>query len=469
MMCSSSSSPAIRLGLSAWPGLMDRPIRPLFPEWFHDEVQIQAFVLASDRQHDSDVLAMNAGAASLGLSELPFQGPLASVRLGRVDGQLVPFPTQDELEESELDLIVSGTKDAVLMIEGFAREMPEDQMIEALAEAHRIIGELCDLQIELFEKAGVVKKEYEVPPPDGVYERVRDAFYHELKTAKQTPGKQARADAVHEVKAKALGELIPDQKAEGAISLVAFGHAWHKLEEHAVRDLILDGKRTDGRDTKTVRADRLRGRRAAPRARLGPLPARRDAGAGHRHAGHRRATSSASTAWSRSTARSSCCTTTSRRSASARCRPIRGPGRREIGHGALAERSLKAGHPAAGEVPLHHPRRLRHPRVQRLQQHGQRLRRHPGADGRRRADQRPGGRHLHRPGQGSRRPAASCSPTSSATRTTSATWTSRSPAPADGITGIQLDLKIDGISEEIIRAALAAGPRGPPRNPHARC
>src|SRR6266480_2902906 len=160
--------------------LMDRPIRPLFPEWFHDEVQVQAFVLASDRQQDSDVLAMNAGAASLGLSELPFQGPLASVRMGRIDGQLVPFPTQDELEESELDLIVSGTKEAILMIEGFAREMPEDQMIEALAEAHRVIGELCDLQTELCSKAGVVKKEYEVPPADGVYERVQDAYYHEL-------------------------------------------------------------------------------------------------------------------------------------------------------------------------------------------------------------------------------------------------------------------------------------------------
>ena len=106
--------------------LMDRPIRPLFPAGFFDEVQIQSFVLASDRQSDGDVLAMNGASAALGLSPLPFQGPIASVRLGHVDGRFIPFPTQDELEESDLDLIVSGSKTAVLMIEGFAREMPED-------------------------------------------------------------------------------------------------------------------------------------------------------------------------------------------------------------------------------------------------------------------------------------------------------------------------------------------------------
>ena len=92
---------------------------------------------------------------------------MAAVRLGRIDGQFVPFPTQDELEESDLDLIVSGSKDAILMIEGFAREMPENDMAEAIQECHRIIREICDLQNELFAKANVQKKQYEVPPPDG--------------------------------------------------------------------------------------------------------------------------------------------------------------------------------------------------------------------------------------------------------------------------------------------------------------
>src|SRR3954471_15654825 len=126
---------------------MARPTRPLFPAWFHDEVQMQSFVLASDRQNDADVLAMNGASAALGLSPLPFDGPLGAVRLGHIDGQFVPFPTQDDLEDSDLDLIVSGSKDAILMIEGFAREMPEDRMLEALREAHRLIKSLCELQL----------------------------------------------------------------------------------------------------------------------------------------------------------------------------------------------------------------------------------------------------------------------------------------------------------------------------------
>jgi len=117
--------------------LMDRPIRPLFPDGFYDEVQIQASVLSSDKQNDGDVLAMNGASAALCVSQLPFRGPLGSVRLGHVDGVFVPFPTQDQLEESDLDLVISGSETAVLMIEGFAREMPEDRMLEAIAEAHR--------------------------------------------------------------------------------------------------------------------------------------------------------------------------------------------------------------------------------------------------------------------------------------------------------------------------------------------
>ena len=126
--------------------LMDRPIRPLWPEWFHDEVQAQAFVMASDRQNDGDVLAMNGASTALVVSPLPFQGPIGSVRLGCIGGKFVPFPTHDELEESELDLIVSGSKESILMIEGFAREMPEDRMAEAVMTAHQYIRQICEMQ-----------------------------------------------------------------------------------------------------------------------------------------------------------------------------------------------------------------------------------------------------------------------------------------------------------------------------------
>ncbi len=132
--------------------LIDRPIRPLFPEGFNDEVQCQSFVLSSDRQNDADILAMNGTAAALMISPLPFLGPIASVRVGRIDGEFVPLPTHEELEESELDLIVSGTDQAVAMIEGFARELPEDVMADAIEYAHGVIREILAMQRELVEK-----------------------------------------------------------------------------------------------------------------------------------------------------------------------------------------------------------------------------------------------------------------------------------------------------------------------------
>ena len=130
-------------------------------------------MLASDRQNDGDVLAMIGASAALGLSPLPFEGPIGSVRLGHIGGKFVPFPTQDELEESDLDLIVSGSKDAILMIEGFAREMPEDKMLEALREAHRFIREICDLQLELFSKLKIEKTPYTAPPDDGLMAKLK--------------------------------------------------------------------------------------------------------------------------------------------------------------------------------------------------------------------------------------------------------------------------------------------------------
>ena len=124
---------------------------------------------------------------------MPFQGPIGSVRLGHVDGKFVPFPTQDELEESDLDLIVSGSRDAVLMIEGFARELPEDQMLEAIRVAHGYIKQICDLQVELFAKVKVEKKQYRGPAaPTASTTSSRAKYYADFKAAKQTVG-QARS------------------------------------------------------------------------------------------------------------------------------------------------------------------------------------------------------------------------------------------------------------------------------------
>jgi polyribonucleotide nucleotidyltransferase len=330
--------------------LMDRPIRPLFPAGFYDEVQIQAFVLASDRQIDGDVLAMNGASAALTLSPLPFQGPIGSVRLGLIDGRFVPFPTQDQLEESELDLIVSGSRDAVLMIEGFAREMPEDRMAAALAEAHRIIKEIVSLQEELAAKAEVVKAEFVPPPDDGLYERLKTSHYNDFKVAKQTEGKQNRAAAVSALKEKVVAKLIPDPTAEGAVTEQAFASAWSKLEECVVRDLILSGTRPDGRDTKTLRNIECL---------VDVLP--RVHGSAVFQRGETQALITVTLGTSKDEQRVDGLFEEYSKKfmldyyfppfSVGEVKRITGPGRREIGHGALAERSVKPVLPDPEEFP----------------------------------------------------------------------------------------------------------------------
>jgi polyribonucleotide nucleotidyltransferase len=330
--------------------LMDRPIRPMFPKWFRDEVQIQSFVLSSDKQNDGDILAMNGASAALCISHMPFLGPLGSVRLGHIDGQFVPFPTQDQLEESDLDLIVSGSKDAVLMIEGFAREFPEARMAEAVMECHRIIKELCDLQIELANKVGVVKMEYTIPPDDGLYESLKGKFYAELKTAKQTSGKQNRAEAVSAVKAKALADTIPDPSATGAVLATRFSTVWHDLTEQVVRDLILAGTRPDGRGPKDLRGIECE---------IDLLP--RVHGSAMFQRGETQALITITLGTGRDEQRVDGLIDEYSKKfmldynfpsfSVGEVRPIRGPGRREIGHGALAERSVKPVLPDPEDFP----------------------------------------------------------------------------------------------------------------------
>jgi polyribonucleotide nucleotidyltransferase len=319
--------------------LMDRPIRPLFPEGFGDEVQIQAFVLSSDRQTDGDVLAMNGSAASLGISSLPFQGPLASVRLGQLGGKFIPFPTQDELETSTLDLIVSGTRESVLMIEGFGRELPEAEMAEAIMTAHGYIRELCDLQQELIDKVGPQKLDFKAPTSDGLYDVLKSKYYDKAKAAKTTEGKHARADAMSAVKKEALAALIPDPMAEGAYSPASFSKSWHDLEAKIVRDLILEGKRADGRDGKTLRPIECE---------VDLLP--RVHGSAVFQRGETQALVTITLGTGRDEQRvDGLFDEYSKRFmldynfpsfSVGEVRPIRGPGRREIGHGALAERSV---------------------------------------------------------------------------------------------------------------------------------
>lgn len=330
--------------------LMDRPIRPLFPDGFNDEVQIQALVLSSDLQTDGDILAMNGAAAALMISSLPFQGPLASVRVGKIDGQLVIFPTADQLEESELDLIISGNEKSILMIEGFSQEMPETEMAEAISFAHNVVREIIGLMNELVERVRPTKIEFVAPPNNGLLDRLKSTFWDRYRQAKTTDGKLARAEAVAAVKAAALAEFIPDKNAEGAICEVDFNVAWHKLELAVVRELILTGTRPDGRDHTSLRHIECE---------TDVLP--RTHGSAIFQRGETQALVTVTLGTSRDEQRVDGLVEEYSKKfmldynfpsySVGECRPIRGPGRREIGHGALAERSVAPVVPDPDDFP----------------------------------------------------------------------------------------------------------------------
>jgi polyribonucleotide nucleotidyltransferase len=331
--------------------LMDRPIRPLFPEGFADEVQCQAMVLASDRQTDGDVLAMNGTAAALFISALPFHGPVASVRVARIDGQLCVFPTHDELETSDVDMIVSGTEDEISMIEGFAREVPEDEMLEAIQFAHEAIREICELQRQLAQRAGTERRAF-TPPADAIdlAKRLKDSFYGALRQAKTIPGKQERAEAVAGVKAQALAQFIPDPAAPGALTTGQFDRAWGELVSRVVRDLIIAGTRPDGRDRQSLRPILCE---------VDVLP--RVHGSAIFQRGETQALITVTLGTKQDEQRvDGLVDEYSKRFmldynfppfSVGECRPIRGPGRREFGHGALAERSLNSVLPEPEDFP----------------------------------------------------------------------------------------------------------------------
>lgn len=330
--------------------LIDRPIRPLFPEGFRDDVQVQSIVLSSDVQNDADVLGMNGAACALFISSLPFTGPIASTRVGRVDGAFVAFPTHAQLEESDLDMIVSANEREVVMIEGFAQEMPESEMLDAIKFAHGICREVISLQRELFEKIQPVKVKYDIPDDTALVGQLRSAYYDRFKEAKQTEGKQARNDACNALRQIALAEMIPDATAEGAITKDTLYRAWHTLENRVVRDSILAGMRADGRDSKSLRNIHCE---------TDLLP--RTHGTALFQRGETQAFVTVTLGTPRDEQRVDGMMDEYSKKfmldynfpsfSVGECKPIRAPGRREIGHGMLAERSLEPILPDPDDFP----------------------------------------------------------------------------------------------------------------------
>ncbi len=235
--------------------LIDRPIRPLFDKAFKCETQIIATVLSHDLENDPDIVAMVAVSAALAIANLPFKGPVGAARVGLIDGAFVLNPTLDDMENSRLDLVVAGTKDAVLMVESEARELSEDDMLGAVMFGHKEFQPVIEAIERLAAKAAKPAREVEPVDLSDLVEAVRAEVGEELKAAYSIVEKMARHDAVDAAREKALAALCPEEKAEaGECEPAKVLEAFKQLEKEIVRGQILDtGTRIDGRKLDEVR------------------------------------------------------------------------------------------------------------------------------------------------------------------------------------------------------------------------
>jgi polyribonucleotide nucleotidyltransferase len=331
--------------------LIDRPIRPLFPAGYMNEVQVMAAVLSADLENDPDILSLIGSSAALHLSQIPFLKVTGSVRVGRIGNEFILMPTHTQLEESDLDLIVSGTRDAVTMIEGFAREFSEENMLQAIQFAHQHIVTVIAMIQELREGAGLGAKAPRAPAPENPLLKVfRDRFFNDFRELKQTGGKHARAEAIRGLRDRIYEEFLGGKGKEPEYTPEQVVAAFENLEERVVRDLILEGKRIDGRSPKALRQITCE---------VGVLP--RTHGSAIFTRGETQALVTTTLGTTSDEQRVDGLVEEYSKKfmldynfppfSTGETKPIRGPGRREIGHGALAERSLKAVIPSPDKFP----------------------------------------------------------------------------------------------------------------------
>ncbi|MCW2277889.1 polyribonucleotide nucleotidyltransferase [Heliophilum fasciatum] len=328
--------------------LIDRPIRPLFPKGFRNDVQVVATVLSVDQDCQPEIVAMIGASAALMLSDVPFEGPIGGVIVGRIDGQLVINPSVQEAEKSDMHLVVAGTKDAVMMVEAGANEVPEDEMIEAIMFGHDQIRQIVEFQESIAATSGKEKRELKLHAVDEeLAARVREFAQEQLEAAVRNPEKLARQDDISRVNQATLDALLPDfPDQEKSIREVL-----ESIVKKIVRRMItVEKARPDGRDLTEIRPITVE---------VGILP--RTHGSGLFTRGQTQVLN--------------ICTLgtisdlqildglgmeESKRYihhynfpsySVGETRPMRGPGRREIGHGALAERALLPVIPSEEQFP----------------------------------------------------------------------------------------------------------------------
>ncbi len=237
--------------------MIDRPIRPLFPKGWRYETQLVTIPLSIDHVHPYDILAMNGASAALMVSNIPLPTPVGAVRIGKVDGNFVVNPDEaDLLDNTDLDLIVAGTEEAILMVEAGANEVPEAEILDALDIAHSAIKKLCAAQRELAEKAGKPKLAFEAPQVDAaLYDLVKASHFAALDAATQVEDKLERQDATKRVEEEVLEQHAGDPAAEGyAERRAQVQAAFDKLEKQIIRERIaVQKKRPDGRAEQEIR------------------------------------------------------------------------------------------------------------------------------------------------------------------------------------------------------------------------
>jgi polyribonucleotide nucleotidyltransferase len=326
--------------------LIDRPIRPLFPKGYRNDVQAVAMVVSADLEYAANIIAMTAVSTALMLSGAPFEGPVAGVKVGLVDGKLVAFPSDKEMEESKLELTVAGTKDAIMMVEAGAMEVDEKTMIEAIELAHKSIQPLIKLQEEVVKALGAKEKPYELFKANEVLmTAIGDFLKDKLGPAIRHQDHYVRHDALRNLEKETVAQFENDY--EHADIEVAFGKV---IDADLRRAILEDGKRPDGRKTTEVRPLSMQ---------VGLLP--RTHGSALFTRGTTQVlnvTTLASTTYAQliDTMEED---TTKRYMhhynapgySSGEVKPMRSPGRREIGHGALAERALLPVIPAVEDFP----------------------------------------------------------------------------------------------------------------------
>ena len=238
--------------------LIDRPIRPLFPEGFYNEIQIIATVVSSNSEVDSDIAAMIGASAALAISGIPFDGPIGAARVGYLNGEYVLNPTATELKSSQLNLVVAGTSQAVLMVESEAMELPEDVMLGAVVYGHQQMQSVIDLINELADEVG--KPLWDVAPlqkDTALIARIAELAEEELRQAYGLRQKQARTEKIDAARAKVMAEAVPEGSASDHVNLVKT--IFSDIEAKIVRTQVLNGEpRIDGRDTRTVRPITIR-------------------------------------------------------------------------------------------------------------------------------------------------------------------------------------------------------------------